>query len=117
MRPTDEASFDELEKLSRVPLDEAMDALGHGQRRKLLFELLEQPDDAPVTITGSREWAESSEKLVATYHAHLPKLADQGFIDWNRDTDEVSRGENFDDIEPLLELLIEYKSELPENWL
>jgi len=40
-------------------------------------------------------------------HVHLPKLADHGFIDWDQDTQRVTKGPQFDEIEPLLTVLRE----------
>lgn len=50
-------------------------------------------------------------------HLHLPKLADYEFIEWNKDTHEVTKGPKFDEIRPLLELLATHEDELPADWL
>lgn len=94
-----------------VSFDEMMDALGAVQRRKLLLSLLEREpeDDPPIVIDGSGSEAD----LLAMRHAHLPKLSAYEFIEWDRETDEVTRGPEFDEIEPLLELLADNEEELP----
>jgi hypothetical protein len=47
---------------------------------------------------------------------HLPMLEEEGIIEWNRETGEISKGPNFEDIEPLLELMEEHADELPPSW-
>lgn len=50
------------------------------------------------------------------FHSHLPKLAEKGYIEWNRDTETIRRGPNFDDIAPLLKLMDDHQDELPDDW-
>lgn len=114
-----EASFDELDSLSRIPLNDALDALAHVQRRKLLFALVDHnpQDDSPVVLADSQDEADAVEHLMEMQHVHLPKLVEYGFIDWNREAHEVTKGPNFDEIRPLLELLADHEDELPDGWL
>jgi len=56
-------------------------------------------------------------ETIALLHNHLPKLADSGFIDWDRDRQVVTRGPRFGEIEPLIELMVDHRDELPANWL
>jgi len=56
-------------------------------------------------------------RLVGMKHIHLPKLEEYGFIDWDRNSNEVSKGANFEEIRPLLEMLADHEDELPEEWL
>ncbi|MEA5388103.1 transcriptional regulator [Haloarculaceae archaeon H-GB11] len=99
--------------------DDMVDALADVQRRKLLVALLEHnpQDDAPVVIADSESESDAVERLVAMQHVHLPKLADYGFIEWNKETHEVAKGPKFDEIRPLLELLENHEDELPADWL
>lgn len=48
---------------------------------------------------------------------HLPKLADMGFIEWNQETSEISKGPDWDEIAPLLQLMHDHWDELSESWL
>ncbi len=50
-------------------------------------------------------------------HVHLPKLEEYGFIEWDRDSHEVRKGPKFNEIQPLLELLVSHSDELPDDWL
>jgi hypothetical protein len=40
-----------------------------------------------------------------------------GFIRWDRDANEISKGPNWGDIAPLLILIEEHEDELPDDWL
>lgn len=53
---------------------------------------------------------------LALYHVHLPKLADHGFIKWDRTTQTVSRGSEFAAVEPLLDLLTSNAHVLPNDF-
>jgi len=98
--------------------DDALDALADVQRRKLLVALLDHnpQDDAPVVVDDEED-EDAFERLVEMNHVHLPKLAEYGFIEWNREDHEVSKGPNFDEIRPLLDLLEDHEDELPPGWL
>ena len=102
-----------------LSFDDMVDALADVQRRKLLVALLEHnpQDDTPVVIADSESDADAVERLVTMRHVHLPKLADYGFIEWNEETHEVTKGPKFDEIRPLLELLDDHEDELPADWL
>lgn len=99
-------------------MDDVLDALGDVQRRKLLVSLLAHnpQDDTPV-IVGSDEEAHLVKDLIRMRHVHLPKLEEYGFIEWNRETHEVSKGPDFEEIRPILELLDAHEDELPTDWL
>lgn len=113
------ASYATLDGLARVPLDDALDALGHVQRRNLLFGLLDRDllANPPVVQPASEGETGTLDRVVGMKNAHLTKLAGYGFIDWNRDTFDVTKGPKFAEIVPLLELLADHEDELPEGWL
>lgn len=99
-------------------VDEALDALADVRRRTLLVSLLEHnPQDEKPTIADSVDGQEPVVRLIDMKHVHLPKLVDYGFIEWDEDTHEVSKGPDFDEIRPLLELLEDHENELPPGWL
>lgn len=72
---------------------------------------LQFPDDVTIPAT------ESAVLETEMVHRHLPKLVDMGFIEWDRDTNEIATGPRFDEIRPLLELMDDHQHELPEAWL
>lgn len=114
-----EPASDVLDELAAVPFDASLDALGHIQRRRVLFGLLDhdpQPDSLAV-LADSADDIDGLDQGIALYHNHLPKLSEYGFIDWDRDANEVTTGPNFDTIKPLLELLAAHEDELPSGWI
>ncbi|WP_254532742.1 hypothetical protein [Natrinema gelatinilyticum] len=90
-------------------------AIGHIQRRRLLLTLLREP----LIHIGELNIGEKQKEmlLVEVKHAHLPKLADHGFVDWYPEENRVERGSEFEEVEPLLRLLHNNQEELPEGWL
>lgn len=54
--------------------------------------------------SGSDERARRQMEI-QLHHRHLPKLQRADLIEWDRDTGTVSRGPQFEDIEPALRLL------------
>jgi hypothetical protein len=101
-----------------VPFDTMLDALSDIERRTLLVALLEHnpQDDSPRVIGDGENGRDTVGELVRMDHGHLPKLAEYGLIEWDRENDEVHRGRAFGEIRPLLELLDSHRDELPEGW-
>lgn len=101
-------------------IDTALDALTDPYRRQLLVALIthnpqDDDDRDPLDIlTGEEEPDVLQTELV---HRHLPHLADKGYITWNRDTNEISKGPNWDEVAPLLELIHDHRDDLPDGWL
>ena len=98
----------------------AFRALVDPYRRQLLIAMIEHnpQDDAdrdPLNILGpDDEPAVLESELV---HQHLPLLEEQGYIEWDRDTHKISKGPNWAEIGPMIELLHEHRDELPDGWL
>lgn len=110
--------------------EDMFDALAASRRRKLLVELLiYNPQHVPELSGRSQEIADAhegllqqhlsgspgipgvDEELLRLYHVHLPKLADYGFIEWERDAHVVAKGPRFDEMTPLLELLTDQQED------
>lgn len=104
-------------RLMTGSLDEMLDALAHVQRRKLLTSLLEHnpQDDTPADVG---DWSDvtTAEREIEMAHHHLPKLEEQGYVEWDRRTHDVVKGPDFEEIRPLLELLVDHEDELPDDW-
>ena len=101
-------------------MDNQFEALSNVHRRRLLVALLDHNPqrDAVDVPEDVHEGDKALEPLQSElYHSHLPRLEEAGFIRWNRDTHEVTRGPRFDEIRPLLELMRDHADELPDNWL
>ena len=102
---------------TEISFDDMMSVLADRQRRTLLMALLEHDpqDDSPVAIAEPDSESAAAERVVSLYHIGLPKLADYGFIDWDRENHNVGKGPDFDQIRPLLELLESHEDELPSD--
>ncbi|SFB86586.1 hypothetical protein SAMN05444422_102465 [Halobiforma haloterrestris] len=88
--------------------EKAFDALAHGQRRKILFSLLDHNPQDPSNLSNV-PWdiPERDEAMIEKRHVHLPKLVDYGYIEWDREAAVITKGPEFDEIRPLLEFLNE----------
>jgi len=89
---------------SSARLDSVMNALTKPERRLVLLRLLDDPVDVDVeSIT--REISDENARL-QLYHVHLPKLADEGYVEWDTESETVSRGPDFAYVEPVLRMLV-----------
>ena len=112
--------------------DEAFEPLADGQRRELLIEVLESGRyDVPELSDASQEIAEANrgflreylstaressagdKELIRMHLVHIPTLADDRFIEWNRDDHVVTKGPRFDELVPVLELIDELRDGRP----
>lgn len=104
--------------------DNAFKAMADPQRRSLLVEL---HDDGPLRVpeltgvsrelsaaneafldeylSGSVEVADADEDLVRMHLVHLPTLAEDGFVEWDSESNVVKKGPRFDEVRPLLDLV------------
>ena len=100
-------------------LDESFDMLSHPFRRRILTRLHDRNprDEASFSKDSDADETDDEERVkIEIHHRHLPKLADSGFIDWDREESVVRRGPCFDEIVPLIELMVNHQNELPEGW-
>lgn len=106
---------------SPLSTDTVLHVLENQYRRRLLVALLEHnPQDADnPQIASEIELAEEDLESLSIHmtHTHLPKLEESGFIEWDWDTNSVRKGPQFDEIQPLLEVLQNHASKLPDDWL
>lgn len=105
--------------------DRLLDALNHRYRRRLLMALSEhnpQPIEGHLdagTMLEPAAGLESDEMTtqIENVHKHLPKLVNYGYISLDETTNQISKGENFEEVEPLLTLLLSHEDELGVTWL
>jgi DNA-binding transcriptional ArsR family regulator len=104
-------------------LSELFEILSHESRRRILMAVAQhnpqdEDDITSETVADKHEEYDDALELLKQqlYHTHLPKLADGGFIDWDRDSGTITRGPRFEEIEPLLRLMHDHQDELPDNW-
>lgn len=95
-------------------LDTVLDTLGDSYRRRVLVALL---DHESRNGEAALRPGDGPERRIRMRHLHLPKLEAEGFVEWDRETNDVRRGRRFDEIRPLLELLSEHGDELPDDWI
>ena len=91
-------------------LDRIMEVLSKQQRRVILYRL--KRDDRLQPLLGSDALHSANIEL---YHVHLPKLEAAGYIRWNRETREVMKGPQYDEVETFLSLIENYADELLVN--
>jgi len=102
----------------RDPLERAFDALRDPVRRHILAKLVggSAPTDGRAIVEsiddGSRDVPEIRIELL---HVQLPKLDRLGYIEWVPG-DAVRRGPRFEEIEPVIELLVGHEDALPARW-
>ena len=78
-------------------VNDILDALSNPYRRQLLVALLDHnpQDDSnrdPLDILSESDEADVLESELV--HTHLPKLDDMGYISWDRDSNNISKGPN-----------------------
>nr|WP_225307792.1 MULTISPECIES: hypothetical protein [unclassified Haloarcula] len=95
-------------------MDRVFEALFTRRRRMILF-MLKQSSPRPIVDFLPRS-AGARNTETELRHDDLPRLASLAYIDWDRAADEVSRGQRFDEIEPMLELFENHADELPDDW-
>lgn len=92
-------------------------ALASEDRRRLLAELSPSADSTVIVPEEVNADGERLERVQHRfYHRHLPHLEDAGFIDWCRESDSVTRGPEYETIDPLLELMDAHSETLPGEW-
>lgn len=99
--------------------DAVFEALSDSYRRRILVAVSDRGprgDDgfAPEDVAPDDTAPEAVRP--AFHHVHLPKLAENGYIEWDPGAGTIRRGPNFDEIAPLLDLLAEHEDALPADW-
>jgi len=102
----------------RATLDELFEVLSKPPRRRILTALAaanptNEAEFVPRDFTGDER---GEDILMRLHHTHLPKLDEAGFIEWNPDSKTITRGPRFDEIAPLVKLLVANCDEFPAGW-
>lgn len=109
----------DTENANADALNDSLEALGHPFRRRILTRLHDRNprDEAEFSAAELADDADGSHRLeLDIHHNHLPRLAEAGFVDWDRDENVVTRGPRFPEIAPLIELMANHPDELPVGW-
>ena len=102
---TRERSSDAIEgrAVSSEAIDSMMDALRIRPRRVVLMTLIAGPTE--VSMAALKREITHEDARISLFHNHLPKLANAGYITWDRDAESISRGPKFSEVEPLVRRL------------
>lgn len=92
-------------------IDSMMDAMSSRTRRIVLKTLVGGSTETSVETLERRMADESDNIQLQLYHVDLPRLADAGYITWDRDGDTVARGPRYTEVEPLIKPLKEYTTD------
>jgi hypothetical protein len=97
--------------LASPEMDRVLEILSQRQRRLILYRLKQEETYTLLENSGTLEGSE-----LELYHVHLPKLEATEYVEWNRNTGEVSKGDRYGEVEPLLTLFGDHADELPPEW-
>lgn len=105
------------EQLTTTSFEACIEALRHVERRRLLLSLLnDSPGGDPTVVLDQLDTDAADDALrVSMHHNHLPKLVDLGFVAADSRQNVVTVGPEFDEIRPLLELLDDNRTRLPDG--
>jgi hypothetical protein len=85
-------------------LDTILKSLRHPVRRRVLRAVAaHNPRDEAEVSRSEDDTTVADDVAIELYHVHLPKLAEAGYIEWDREKATIWRGPNFDEIAPLLD--------------
>jgi hypothetical protein len=99
-----------------TPLDRALEALRHPYRRRVLRLVTEPPRPGePLSVGRLVDAVDDPPDAarVALYHVHLPRLAEAGYVEWDRSHGTVRRGPALDEVAPVLRALDDYRDAVP----
>lgn len=100
-------------------LSVGLGVLSHRVQRKVLVALTNHnpQDDTPIDSDGLEFDDVAVERLFDLRHFHLPELESKGFVNYDREDHILTKGPDFDEIKPVLELIDENRDKLPDDWL
>jgi hypothetical protein len=94
-------------------------ALSAEPRRQIIVALLEAPPgrELPLPEAANPPYAlrEPENLYIEVQHRHLPVLADEGYVEWERDPLSVSRGPNFEEAAVVMKALQERADSIPDR--
>ena len=111
---SDHSPHDSTTQRERAALDELFEILSKHPRRRILTALADaNPEETEFVPQDFTRDDRREDVLARLHHVHLPKLDDAGIIKWNPDSQVITHGPRFDEIEPLVELLVATPEERP----
>lgn len=97
-------------------LDTAFETLAHPFRRRIVTELVDGGSRPVEGFVRSSGRVDRRTEEIALRHSHLPKLREDGVVEWDRDADVVRRGPRFEAVEAVVELFRSNRDALPGGW-
>jgi hypothetical protein len=112
--PFREMRLDAIEgrAVSSDEIDSMMDALRVRTRRVILMSLLGGTTE--TSLEALERQLNHENARMRLHHSDLPRLASAEYIEWDDESDTISTGPKFSEVEPLVQLLKEYDSAFPE---
>jgi hypothetical protein len=99
--------------------NDVFDALAAEPRRQIVVSLLEAPPDRELSLPEAANppylLRDPSELTLELVHTHLPKLADNDYVEWQRDPLTVTRGHNFEEVAVIFEALYADVDRIPSQ--
>jgi hypothetical protein len=86
-------------------IDSLMEILRDRERRVILRSLLDNTTEN--RLDSVIEGIDTGNRETDLHHNHLPRLEQAGYINWDKNSNTISRGPNFFEIAPLIQLLDE----------
>lgn len=102
-------------------LGDILMVLANPDRRRILLSLNDEKNHGEtIRVTGEdlMDTMNTRRETLKTslYHNHLPRMDELGIIEWDKETGEIRKGERFEEVAPLLQLMDDNAEDLPEGW-
>lgn len=85
------------------------------RRRKSLLLLRDGEVDTQAELAGKLA-DDYDEVEVLLTHVDLPRMADAGYIEWDRETGRIARGPRFGVVQQIIDLFEAHADEIPCDW-
>jgi DNA-binding transcriptional ArsR family regulator len=100
------------------PLDRLFAVLSNRHRRRILSALAAAPsrEDRAFSTDDLVATADAERVRTELVHIHLPLLEAAGYIRWERATDTIRHGPDYEEIAHGIELLVAHAEAFPGTW-
>lgn len=99
--------------------NQVFEALTDESRRQLIVSLLDAPEGEPVPLPEAAASPtvppEPDSLRVQLRHRHLPLLEDAGFVEWDEEPFQTSRGPRFEEVAIVFETLHDNATAIPDQ--
>ncbi|MHC3436653.1 hypothetical protein ACYJ1Y_00810 [Natrialbaceae archaeon A-gly3] len=99
--------------------NQVFEALTAEPRRQLIVSLLDAPDDESVSLPEAAASPtvppEPDPLRIQLRHRHLPMLEDAGFVRWDEEPFQASRGPRFEEAAVVFETLHDNAAAIPDQ--